>query len=220
MKNNNKKKFINSLDSEIAGNLNKNYELFGKNYLLNIRELKKKNLSLIADNSGARMSGENQFIIEFFDKEVMVDLENEKIIDFKSSDNLDIFSSTLILSFMLQSDGEKLSGEWIQYRELPDGLFYATTIPGVLQLIIKKYESDGSGFIDRIVEMGGEINDRFQHAGILYPFRRFPMMFIMEEKDEEFDASARVLFDKSAPHYLKTDVIKTLLVYTVKKIIK
>jgi hypothetical protein len=45
------------------------------------------------------------------------------------------------------------------------------------------------------------------------------VLFIIDEKDKEFDANIRVLFDSSASHYLKTDVIKTLLVYIVKKLL-
>ena len=42
---------------------------------------------------------------------------------------------------------------------------------------------------------------------------------IAYEKDEEFDGTLRVLFDRSASRYLKTDIIKTLIVYMVKKLI-
>ena len=82
-----------------------------------------------------------------------------------------------------------------------------------------KYESDGDSLVTRIVKLGGKIDESFKHAGILYPFKRFPVLFVLEEKDEEFDGTLRVLFDRSASRYLKTDIVKTLLVYSVKKLI-
>jgi hypothetical protein len=130
-----------------------------------------------------------------------------------------LFSSTIILHFLLTADGTPLSGEWILYRELPGGLFYASTIPGVLQPLAKKYESSGGKFLGKLLEIGGEKNKNFKFSGLIYPFKKFPVLLIIDEKDEEFDANIRVLFDSSASHYLKTDVIKILLVYIVKKLL-
>jgi len=36
---------------------------------------------------------------------------------------LDIFSSVLILHYLLNADGTPLENKWISFRELPDGLF-------------------------------------------------------------------------------------------------
>ena len=58
----------------------------------------------------------------------------------KKLEELDLFSSAIILHFILTADGTPLAKEWILYRELPDGLFYASTISGVLKPIEKKYE--------------------------------------------------------------------------------
>jgi hypothetical protein len=43
-------------------------------------------------------------------------------------------------------------------------------------------------------------------------------MLILEERDEEFDADMKALFDSSASHYMKTDIVKVLLVNIVKLI--
>ena len=59
-------------------------------------------------------------------------------------------------------------------------------------------------------------SSRFKNGVIIYPFPYFPLMFILEEKSEEFDSDLRVLFDSSASHYMKTDIIKVLLVNIVK----
>ena len=41
---------------------------------------------------------------------------------------------------MVTADGEPASGNWISYRELPDGMFYFRTIPGVLEPLLDRYE--------------------------------------------------------------------------------
>lgn len=203
-------------------NLNKNYELFERNYENSFSELINKDLEDIAGKAGARINGNGELVLGFFEKSVLIDLNKSKIFVLnysKKFEPLDLFSSTIILHFLLTADGTPLSGEWILYRELPDGLFYASTIPGVLQPLAKKYESSGGEFLGKLLEIGGEKNKNFKFSGIIYPFKKFPVLFIIDEKDEEFDANIRVLFDSSASHYLKTDVIKTLLVYIVRKLL-
>ena len=67
--------------------------------------------------------------------------------------------------------------------------------------------------------MGGKRADDFRNGVIIYPFKMFPIVMILDEKDDEFEANVRILFDKSAPHYMKTDVVKTITVYVVNKFI-
>ena len=212
-------------------NLNKNYELFERNYENSFSELINKNLEGIAQKTGVQISVKGELVLDFFEKSVLIDLNKSKIYvlnykhrhlfepDFEKFEPLDLFSSTIILHFLLTADGTPLSGERILYRELPGGLFYASTIPGVLQPLVKKYESNGREFLGKLLEIGGEKNKNFKFSGLIYPFKKFPVLFIIDEKDEEFDANIRVLFDSSASHYLKTDVIKTLLVYIVNKLL-
>jgi len=132
----------------------------------------------------------------------------------------DKFSASIILHYLLNADGAPLSGQWINYRELPGGMFYADTIPGVLKPLSQKYETSGNEFVNKIIDFGGQKSNLFKFAGVLHPFQKFPVFFVLEEKDQEFDSGIRALFDKSASHYLKSDIIKTLLVYTVKKLMQ
>lgn len=66
------------------------------------------------------------------------------------------------------------------------------------------------------MKIGGKINKGFEHSSTVYPFKMFPVLMILYEKDEEFEASFRVLFDSSTFHYLKTDVIKLVVACIVK----
>ena len=247
---------------KIAENLNKNYELFARNYKASFENLAEKNIIEIARKTDSVVLGSDKLILDFFERLAIVDLSDKRIysikykeikkeadkpsvrnqnhnlkradiieqlknFNFKISDwdsknileSLDSFSSAIILHFLLTADGTPLTGKWILYRELPDGLFYGDTIPGILQPLIKKYENSGQDFIKKISDLGGVIDKSFKFAAVLYPFRKFPALFVFEEKDEEFEADLRVLFDSSAPHYLKSDIIKTLVVYMVKKLL-
>jgi hypothetical protein len=222
---------------EIEENLNKNYELFSKNFNNNFEKLAKiENMVEIAEKSGARLIAD-YLLIEFFERQAVLDFQKRKIFIteefFKKTvpvkkegqalddlEELDVFSSSIILHYLITADGEPLYGEWIQYRDLSDGMFYSETIPGILKPLVLRYEKEGDLLLDHIKKIGGNPKAGFKHAGIVHPFKKFPILIIFEEKDEEFDADIRILFDRSASHYLKTDIIKTILVYMVRKLLK
>lgn len=208
----------------VFNNLNKNYELFNLNYNDMFNKLVNSNLKTIALNTESILMPEKKIKLYFYNEIVVVDCLNKQVIKYNSKYNsnitkIDSFSSSLILHFLITANNKPLSGSWISYRELPDGLFYASTIPAVLAPLIKKYENNGLDFIKKIISLGGKKEENFKNAAIIFPFKKFPILFILEEKDEEFEANIKVLFDKNSSYFMKTDIIKTLLVYTVKKLL-
>lgn len=211
--------FFKNLNPGIAKNLDENYKLFKKNFQNYFYELSGRNISEISLNSNSAIVNGNKIVLDYFNNQVMVDIGKKAIFYIRTSGNseVDLFSSSLILHYLLNADRAPLKGEWISYRELPDGLFYSNTIPGILKPLVNKYESDGKLFLKKALQIGGIKNSNFKFSAMIYPFKMFPTLIIFEEKSEEFDAEARVLFDRSAPHYLKTDIIKTMVVLIVKK---
>ena len=203
---------------------NKNYETFGKNYEDLFLDLKKKNISEVAANSGAEKLCESVLELSFFEKKALIDFERSRmsfIGDKKplESDKEYLFCSSIILHYLYKSDGTPLSGEWIAYRDLPGGMFYASTIPGVLKPICNKFGNDSKGFISVVESLNGKKIDDFSSGVLLYPLPRVPFLFILEESDEEFGCDIKVCIDSSTSHYLKTDIVKTLLVFAVRKIV-
>jgi len=217
------------LNPEISENLFKNYQLFGKNYQNYFFELSRRNIMDISLNSNSEIIDGNKIILDYFDKKVVVDLNKKAVFyikvtgsnykDFLKESEVDLFSSSIILHFLLNADGAAITGKWISYMELPDGLFYSRTIPEVLKPLINKFENNGKLFLRRAIQMGGIPGSSFKFSAVIYPFKNFPVLIVFEEKSEEFDADARILFDRSASHYLKTDIIKTMVVLIIKKFI-
>ena len=214
---------INGLDPEILGNLNKNKELFKKNYGEMFSELASKDIKVISENSGSEVLSDSKLVLSFFERKVLIDLKYKKAyyLDKADSDKrsyLDMFSSAIILHYLLSADGTSLKNKWISYRELPGGLFYSSTIPVVLEPLIKRFETDGKEFLKRSLGIGGAANSNFEYGAIIYPFKRFPVLLVLHERSEEFEANIKILFDSSALHYLKTDVIKLVITYIVKRL--
>jgi|LGVF01.2.fsa_nt_gb hypothetical protein len=214
---------INGLDPEILGNLNKNKELFKKTYGEMFSELASKDIKVISENSGSEVLSDSKLILSFFERKVLIDLKYKKVYypdkaDSSKRSYVDMFSSAIILHYLLSADGASLENKWISYRELPGGLFYSSTIPVVLKPLVKRFEADGKEFLEKSLEIGGTVNSNFEYGAIIYPFKRFPVLLVLYEKSEEFEANIKTLFDSSASHYLKTYIIKLVITYIVKRL--
>lgn len=186
-------------------------------------ELIKKDTGYILKSTGSTLLDKRKIKLNFFNREIAVALDKRKIFYIKKESAgmnsiPDRYSSSLILHYLINADGAPLTGEWLPFRELPGGLFYWKTIPGILEAVVKKYGSNGNEFLKKAAEIGGQKYSKFRFASVIYPFKMFPILMILDEKDTEFDADVRVLFDSSAPHYLKTDVVKLIVAYIVNKL--
>lgn len=189
-------------------------------------KLLKKDMFKVAGCTNSELAGDNVIKLDFFNKKVVVDLNRRKVFypveggtGIKEKEKVvDGDSSTLILHYLLAADGTPINGTWISYRELPGGLFYWKTIAGVLEPLKKKYGSDGEGFLNSSVRIGGVKYSKFRYSSIIYLFKMLPVLMILDEKSEEFEADVRVLFDRSASHYMEAYGIKLLVILIVKKL--
>lgn len=214
----------NRSDAAIPKNLDGNASTLDRVRADLFEKLKNGDISDTALKSGAAVQGQQRLALSFFGGEVIVDLESTSVYyksvatgnGRQSSRELDVFSSAIILHYLINADGTDLCGEWISYRELPGGMFYFRTIPGVLEPVLAKYKNSAGDLVKRIEESGGHRSGDFNNGAVIYPFVNFPVLVIMEEESEEFEASLRVLFDRNGSHYIKIDVVKMILVYLVK----
>jgi len=216
-------RFSIDLPSETIKYINKSRDNFKKLYNQMFEELSTRDISDILKKTKSHLLDNRKINLNFFKREIIVDL-NKNIIYYTgkkksgTGEDLDKYSSSIVLHYLLNADGTPLSGSWISYRELPGGLFYWQTIPGVLEILVKKYGGSGESFLKKALEIGGEKYTGFKFGSVIYPFKMFPVLLILDEESEEFGAGARVLFDRSAAHYLKTYVVKLIVIYTVNKL--
>ena len=216
----------NRIDADTAKNLDGNKKTLDRVCDGFFKILKNSDLEDIALKTGATIIGSQRLGLLFFGSEVIVDIETEEIYykegssggKTQNSKKLDIFSYAIILHYLVNADGVKISGEWISYRELPDGMFYFRTIPGVLEPVRQKYKNSAKGLIKKIEGSGGHRSSDFKNGGVIYPFKNFPVLMIIDEESEEFDASLRILFDRNGSHYIKTDVVKMIVVYLARSL--
>ncbi len=210
------------IDPEILDSLEGNLKTLERVCNASFAILKKIDPADIAINSGSQLKNGGKLLIKYFGEKVVIDIGPEKVYylerqkdskDPEGPARVDVFSSSIILHYLNNAGGAGISGKWISYRELPDGMFYFRTIPGVLGPLVKEYEDSSVNLIKTIEKHGGRKSPDFANGAIIYPFPYFPILIIFEEKSDEFEAAVRVLFDSNYCHYIKADIIKMILIY-------
>jgi len=126
--------------------------------------------------------------------------------------HIDSFSlRVLALRYIKLSCGVPVSGEWIAYRDLPGGRFYAATLmPTVEQPLAQAYGMN-RGLLGEVARgLGGEEAPYGDEAYVFHPYPRTPILVVLHWGDDEFAPDSRVLFDRCCSHYLNTDDLKIL----------
>ncbi len=208
---------------EIAGYIDRGKKNFKRMYDQMFKQLSAMDMAKILSYTKSRLIDDDKIGLQFFENEVIVDPAGNKVFRLINKEAggkqvLDTYTSSIILHYLINADGTPIGGKWISYRELPGGFFYWQTVPKVLEPLIKKFGGSSSGFFKKASGIGGKKYPGFKFGSIIYPFKMFPVLMVLDEKSEEFEANIRILFDISAPHYLKTDVIKSVIIHIVKRL--
>jgi Domain of unknown function (DUF3786) len=125
---------------------------------------------------------------------------------------IDSFSlQVLALRYVQLSCDQIVAGEWIAYRDLPGGRFYAATlIPTVEQPLAQKFGRKKKLLGKAAARFGGIKSDYGDESYIFHPFPGTPLLLILHWGDEEFEPDCRILFDRCCSHFLNTDDLKIL----------
>jgi glutathione S-transferase len=123
----------------------------------------------------------------------------------------DIATRILLLHYLLTADGTPLSDRWIAFRNLPGGLGYDGAFQRRANLrLANAFGANRKAFEKAARALSGE-QLTFGDASFL--FRVLPRVWlavVLHLEDEEFPASANVLFDAAASHYLPTEDLAVL----------
>jgi Domain of unknown function (DUF3786) len=117
----------------------------------------------------------------------------------------------IILHYLIQADGTAVKEEWVGYRDLPGARYHE---PAFIAEVERPLSEGLAGQLEdlrswakrnaRILELTGDLAFAWEALPLV------PLLIIFNEKDEEFPASARMLFDISAPNYLPTEDLSVL----------
>jgi hypothetical protein len=123
--------------------------------------------------------------------------------------------SILLLHYLLRADGAPQAGEWLAFRELPDGMFYAPSFAVRAEAPLAQAFGAGSGsgleaFRGAAAAAGGLPLDLADAAFAFQALPRLALAALVWGDDDEFPAQASVVFDAAAGHYLPAEDLAIL----------
>lgn len=120
----------------------------------------------------------------------------------------------LLLHYLLRADGIPPAGEWLAFRELPDGMFYASSFADraeapLAQILGAPSGLDAESGYERLRAAAAAAGGRpLPLADAAFAFQALPrvaLAMLAWTGDEEFPAQVSVLFDAHAGHYLAAE---------------
>ena len=126
----------------------------------------------------------------------------------------DVATRLLLMHYLITADGTPMASRWIAFRNLPGGLGYDAAFQRRASApLAQAFGTPGHGQTSFEVAariLGGE---RLRFGDAAFCFRLLPRVWlavVLYVADEEFPASANVLFDAAAEHYLATEDLAVL----------
>ena len=175
------------------------------------RELRILDPSWVASRSDTVYSFyERSFTVPFFAEDYTVSYP-EGAVNRADGSPSGAMEEILILHYLVQANGIDNRDEWVAYRDLPGARYHEPA-----------FKADVEGPLSRGLEGHLEALRAWAHAhareldlpgdvaAAWEVLPRVPLLIIFNEADEEFPASARVLFDITAPNYLPTEDLSAL----------
>jgi hypothetical protein len=162
----------------------------------------------IAALSGSTYDPDSRVIkTVYLGKPIAVDCENAKIYPqgsdrvFRETDHL------LILHGLLWAKGTPLTGRLVSYRELPGGghLFYNAFKKASIDLLAAHFSEEPRRLARALDRVSAELSTIGDASVKLSLLPRLPAVYAIWGRDEEFPASANILFDSSAADYLHVE---------------
>lgn len=132
----------------------------------------------------------------------------------------------LLMHYLLTADGAPPAGEWLAYRELPGGLFYATAFARRAEEPLARAFAGPAGpsgpgpsaFAAAAAGLGGEPLALADAAFRFQALPRLAVAALLTFADDESPGSAAVLFDAAAAHYLPPEDLAGLGGYLAQRL--
>ncbi|MGQ9598230.1 MAG: DUF3786 domain-containing protein [Anaerolineae bacterium] len=155
--------------------------------------------------------GRGEFQVLFWGRVYRVYWPDGTVYPVEKTEEADVVTRILLLHYLLTADGTPLADRWIAFRNLPGGLGYDEAFQRRAEhRLVQVFGQDPRAFEAAAQALGGE---RLNFGDVSFAFRILPRVWlavVLYVADEEFPASANVLFDAAAGHYLPTEDLAVL----------
>ena len=129
---------------------------------------------------------------------------------------LGYFFKLSILWYLVSAKDIACTGRVVKLQNVRGGEIF-TMGSHILPLdkVAQRFGKDKEGFIQKGTGLGGELVQYGDASVKLYPFPRIPAILTLWLEDEEFPASADLMFDSTCDMHLATDIIWSIAMMCV-----
>ena len=162
-----------------------------------------------AQTGTAFFQDEGRFLLESMGEKVHVTFETGDVTWARDGKELPLDWRLITINYLSRGDGRPLTGKLISYRELDGGhVFYPNLREKVIdRLAANLGHRNKEDILSHFRRFKGTPVEGCDVGAVFYLFPRFPVTVKLWLPDEEFPASANILFDSSAGGYLHTEDI-------------
>ena len=194
-------------------------------YRLACDALKDADLEERAEKSGALIekqeSGNLLIKLNFLNRNCLIRFPEVSITYQENGDEVPLWSKILLLHYLGKSQGNPLTGEWINFRQLSGGDTYYPAFIKRSQKPLLDFFAERLELLEEVAQsLGGRKGSEGDRSVIIPALPRVPIALIFWSGDEEFQPEARILFDSTIPTYLSTEDVAVLAQQTVFGLIK
>ncbi len=126
----------------------------------------------------------------------------------------------LLIRYLVADYGGPIAEKEISEKDLQGGVTFFQG-PHALHVspIVKMYGADPNAFEKRGRELGAVPSAHGDKGMTFFPFPEIPVTYVLWKEDEEFPASATILFDKSIEKWLSLDMIFLVVFVVTERIV-
>jgi hypothetical protein len=184
--------------------------------------LRSRDVRQVALHSGANWDEAGALSLTFLQQPLTVSLPGYEV-SIEDGHEAPILIQGIVIAYLLAATGEHRAGEWIAFRELPDGAFYHRAFTGYTGGLLARTLGDDLAAFER----GAKGTGGYKLSGLgdaAYEFRVLPRLWMaavywLGDPDDGFPAQASILFDRVASRYLITDGLAIIGSQLVRRIL-
>lgn len=179
-------------------------------YLKSLKEkVSHTDLKAAADRLGGRFSKE-RLTVRMLGRDVSVDKQG----DLHTEIHINHWVAIPLLHYILHGEGAPVSGSWITFRELPEGIERYSFFQKRCEEPMKRVADAYSDLFDDMIHIfsGEEVAPQFKSdiSVVLYPLPKVPFMICYWSPEEEMGSSLHLFFDQNTEKNLDTGSVFTL----------
>jgi hypothetical protein len=187
-------------------------------------DLRSRSSEQILQHEGVKPSLQNNgYEVSFLNAIYLVDLDSERISELSPNPDRPLPEEfqILLIRYLVSPYGGPIDGKEVSEKDFPGGVTFFQGPHALHTLPIAKiYGKDPDAFERRCKELGASPAAFGDKAMRFLPFPQIPVTYVLWKEDDEFPASASVIFDSSIIRWFQLDMIFTLVLVVTERIIE